>query len=164
MRSFTSFGGITAAQYLIDFYLWECILNENPQLKTIIEFGTWRGGFSWYLYSQAKVRNMSFITYDSIIHFKIRPPGFVKRDIFADYEEIGRLISLGPCAVLCDNGNKPREVKTFAPYLTNDSIMIAHDWNTEFFEEDIPEYMEQIYTDFCDEIGSISRVLRKKVE
>jgi hypothetical protein len=160
-----SFGGIPAAQRPCDFYLWEAILNENPHLFRIIELGTWMGGFSFYLAAQANIRGMEFCTYDSIEHFDPdkRPQGFLKKDIFANIEEIGELISSAPCALFCDNGNKPREVKTFAPYLTSDSILIVHDWMTEFMDTDIPDYMEELYTDFSESLNSMSRVLRKKV-
>ena len=154
------------AQYWCDIYLWEAILNTNPQIDTIVELGTWQGGFSLFLKMQAEVRHMNFLTYDSInFHspaHKLIP--FVKRDIFADQKEIGRLISLSPTVLFCDNGNKPRELKIFAPYLTSDSVVIVHDWMTEIFPNDIPDYLEEIYGDFCNDIGSISRVFRKKVE
>lgn len=168
MRQFqtTSFGGIPVAQYFVDFYLWEAILNENPHLVRIIELGTWRGGFSWYLDAQARTRDIYFSTYDSIEHWQENkvyklPPNFIKKDIFAD-EHLSNFIASGPCALFCDNGNKPREVKTFAPYLTSDSILIVHDWKTEFFPEDVPDILEEIYGDFCDELGSISRIYKKK--
>lgn len=169
MRSFSSsFGGILAAQYWIDFYLWECVLNENPQLVRIIELGTWRGGFSWYLDAQARARQMYFCTYDSIEHWRENnfsgpPPNFIKEDIFANAESIGNFISTAPVALFCDNGNKPREIKTFSPYLTNDSIILVHDWLDEIFPEDIPDYLEELYGDFCNELGSKTRVFRKKV-
>lgn len=160
-----SFGGVPAAQYWCELYLYEAILNSNPQLKRIIELGTWMGGLSLFLYMQAKVRNMWFITYDAQDYntpaYSIIP--FVKKDIFASEEELGQTISSVPTLLICDNGNKPREIKTFAPYVTSDSIIVVHDWKTEIFPEDIPDYLEEIYGDTCDEIGSLSRVFRKKV-
>jgi len=161
----TSFGGIPMAQYWCDVYLWEAILNENPHVIRIIELGTWMGGFSFFLAAQAKIRDMDFCTYDSIEHFNPdrRPPNFFRSDIFAEADKIGNLISAAPTILFCDNGNKPREVKTFAPYLTNDSILVVHDWMTETLPTDIPDYLEELYGDFCDDIGSISRVFRKKV-
>jgi hypothetical protein len=153
------------AQYWCDLYLWEAVLNYNPQLKRIIELGTWLGGFSLYLQMQANIRDMWFITYDSIDFntkaHKTIP--FVRKDIFACEEEIGEQISSLPTILLCDNGNKAREIKTFSPYLTQNSILVVHDWMTEVFPDDIPDYLEEVYGDFCDEIGSISRVFRKKV-
>jgi len=163
---YTSFAGVPMAQYWCDIYLWEAILNSNPHIKSIVELGTWNGGFSLFLKMQADVRKMNFLTYDSINYnspaYKIIP--FVERDIFADQEEVGRLISLDSAIVFCDNGNKPREIQTFAPYLTSDSLIIVHDWMREIFPKDIPNYLEETYGDFCDDIGSVSRVFRKKAE
>jgi cephalosporin hydroxylase len=161
----TSIGGVRMAQYWCDLYLWELVLNENPQVRRIVELGTWMGGFSLWLHMQAKVRNMDFVTYDSIdfntVATKIVP--FYRKDIFAEYRAIGETISSCPTILFCDNGNKPRELKTFAPYLTQNSIVLVHDWNVEIGPDDVPDYLEELYGDVCDEIGSITRVFRKKV-
>lgn len=164
LRTFktTSFGGIPCAQYFVDFYLWECILNENPQLTRIIELGTWMGGFSLYLKAQADARNWDFVTFDSVLHMSRPIPNFNHMDIFANSEYVIKLMSLGPCALFCDNGNKPREVEVFGQYLSNDSILVVHDWNTEFTQENVPDCLEEIYGDFCDNLGSVSRVYRRK--
>ena len=58
-----SFAGIHAAQYWVEFILWEALLNERPY-RSIVELGTWEGGFSLYLNAQAEARNMGFRTYD----------------------------------------------------------------------------------------------------
>jgi len=160
-----SIGGVTMAQYWCELYLYEYVLNFNPQIKRIIELGTWHGGFSLYLWLQARVRNMWFMTYDSVDWntpaYGIIP--YTKKDIFAHAEEIGEIISQVPTLLLCDNGNKAREIQTFAPYVTDNSIIFVHDWLDEIFPEDIPDYLVEDYGDICDEIGSMSRVFRKKV-
>ena len=121
-------------------------------------------GFSFYLGAQAHTREIDFWTFDSVIHFNKPPPGFLKLDIFAEQEYIKMLIEKQPCALFCDNGNKPRELQTFAPCLRSDSIVVVHDWLDEIGPEDIPDYLEEIYGQFCDDLGSKSRVFRKKVE
>jgi hypothetical protein len=128
-----SFAGVHAAQYWVEFILWETLLNERPY-KAIIELGTWEGGFSLYLSSQAEHRDMSFRTYD--IH---KPARFV----------------------LCDGGNKPRELKTFARYVTPASTLVVHDWGTEMLPKDVPPGVEMIHEDWCVDLGSASRVFRK---
>jgi cephalosporin hydroxylase len=160
-----SFGGVPAVQCWCDIYLWEAILNENPHLKRIIEFGTWMGGFSLFLDMQARTRDMTFFTYDSVVFRDdiVQKLPFTKLDIWANIEFLGDLISKEGTILFCDNGNKPREIKTFAPYLSSDSIVVVHDWMTETFPKDIPDYLEEIYGDFCDDIGSISRVFKRKV-
>jgi cephalosporin hydroxylase len=155
-----SFGGVHAAQYWVEFILWEVLLNER-RYDSIIELGTWEGGFSLYLNAQAEARGMSFRTYD--VHQPARSiPGFVQIDIFAKAEEIGEHMRRAePVIVLCDGGNKPRELKTFARYVTPESTLVVHDWGTEFLEKDIPETVEMIHKDWCEELNSASRVFRK---
>lgn len=159
-----SFGGIPCAQIWADFVLWEAILNENPQLKGIVEIGTWEGGFSGWLQAQAQLRQMTFWTFDSIMpeRFKERYLlGFQKLDVFAYPETVVELIKYGPVILFCDGGNKPREVATFGPQLSDGSLLIVHDWGTEMQPADAPDGLEEIYGDFCDELGSMSRVFRR---
>lgn len=150
------------AQYWTDFFLWEALLNENEHLRAIVELGTWKGGFSLWLHAQAENRDMCFRTYD-VIKPERQPPNFVQIDIYAEAEEIGKhLKKNAPLILLCDGGNKPRELRTFSMYLKPDSVIVVHDWGTEMLPGDVPDNVEIVYGDFCDEIGSISRVFRVK--
>jgi hypothetical protein len=155
-----SFAGVYVAQYWVEFILWESLLNERDY-NAIIELGTWEGGFSLYLSSQAEHRNMFFRTYD--IHKPARyVPGFVQIDIYAKAEEIGEhLRRMDPVIVLCDGGNKPRELKTFSRYVTPASTLVVHDWGTEMLEKDVPPGVEMVHRERCEELGSASRVFRK---
>lgn len=145
-----------AAQVVQDYYLWEYVLNDNPHLKGIVELGTWEGGFSWYLWAQAKIRGLSFRTYD----VKVPPteiPNFCQLDIFAQATHIGEYLQREePVIVLCDGGNKAREVKTFAPYLSPGSLLVVHDWGTEVQPSEIT--LEMAYQDLFERYGSMSRV------
>lgn len=155
-----SFCGITCAQMWADFYLWEVLLNERPSANAIVELGTWEGGFSRYLAAQADGRGMLFRTYD-IVTPKRPVPGFQKIDIYADAESIGDFLErYDPLLLLCDGGNKPRELQTFSWYLSPDSLLVVHDWNEEITLDDVPGNVEEIFGDFCDEIGSLSRVFK----
>lgn len=156
----TSFCGIPVAQFWADFYLWELVLNANPDLRAIVEIGTWQGGFSRYLAAQARGRGMAFRTYDSVV--PDRPPEeFVRLDVFAFEREVGAYLeSRAPLILFCDGGNKPRELCTFPKYLDERSIVIAHDWGTEVLPGDVPGDLSPIYEDACDGLGSMSRVFR----
>ena len=157
----TSFGGIPCAQIYADFVLWESILNENPQLDAIFEIGTWKGGFSWFLHAQAQARNIFFQTYDAIEPERF-VPDFQRRDVFADRKDLGRRFrDWEPCVVFCDGGNKPRELREFAEELVDPgSLLVVHDWGTEMLPENVPDTVVEAYGDFCDQIGSMSRVFR----
>lgn len=160
-----SFGGIPVAQYRCDFWLWEWLLNENPQIRAIFELGTWKGGFAWWLNAQAQARELAFSTFDSLIPERTMPAdAFNKMDVFASSETLGALFrGWEPCVVFCDNGNKPRELHTYSKELRHpDSLLVVHDWNTEFFPEDIPNNVTMVYEDFCVMLGSLTRVFRLK--
>lgn len=159
-----SFGGVTCAQYWCDFFLWEMILNANPEIDGIVELGTWQGGFSRYLYAQAQARDYElFVTYD-VADPQVPPPGFKKLDIYRHATEIADMLSglKVPVALLCDGGNKPRELLAFPPYLPDGSLVVVHDWGTETMPADVPDFLTEVYGDFCDDIGSISRVFAVK--
>lgn len=138
------------------------MLNSNPQLQGIVEIGTWQGGFSRYLRAQARERQIGFVTFDVIAPDR-EVLGFVKLDVFRHQEAVGLVIDeMGPCALFCDGGNKPRELQVFPPMLPVGSIVLVHDWGTETMPQDVPETLEELYGDFCDSIGSITRVFRFK--
>lgn len=160
-----SFGGIPAAQIWLDMVLWEMVLNKHDTLRAVFEIGTWEGGFSWWLWAQCEARRMHFETYDAV-EPKRSVPGFVRADVFRDAVMIGRDIRIWePCAVFCDGGNKPRELAIFAEQIEHpDSILLVHDWGTEMLPEHVPASLEMLYGDFCEQRGSVTRVLRKRSE
>jgi len=158
-----SFGGVAVAQFWCDFILWEAILNENPQTKSIVELGTWQGGFSLYLAAQAEARGLDFTTLDATAPER-EIPGFIRMDIWRETDKLGRLLQvLEPLALLIDNGNKPRELNTFPAYLQDPrSLIVVHDWMEEVMPSDVPETLVPEYEDYCEELGSISRCFRVK--
>jgi hypothetical protein len=155
----TSFGGVTCAQFWIDFILWENVLNDNPQVEAIVEIGTWEGGFSWFLWAQAQAREIDFITFDAVKP-KDPPLHFVQLDVWANPKRVEAVIRARPVALFCDGGNKPRELQTFAPICDPDSVILVHDWGTETHPADVPDGLREIYGNWCDTVGSITRVFK----
>lgn len=163
LRTFAgqSFGGIPMAQYHVDLLLWERVLNDNPHVEAIVELGTWQGGFSWFLWAQAQARDLRFSTYDVVEPETLLPKfTFTKLDIYRYPEEVDLS---GPLVLLCDGGNKPRELQTFPPLCEPGSVFVVHDWGTETLPDDVPDFLEELYGGFCDEIGSVSRVFRMRL-
>jgi hypothetical protein len=157
-----SFGGHPMAQYLCDFMVWELVLNNNPQVKGIVELGTFQGGFSWFLDAQARARGMWFRTFD-IIQPDHEPPEFERLDFYRYPDKVAELTNvIGPVALLCDGGNKPRELALFPPRCAPGSVFLVHDWGTETLPEHVPDFLEELYGEFCDSIGSVTRVFRMK--
>jgi hypothetical protein len=162
-RLATTFGGHPCGQTVADWYLWELILNDRTDLCAIIEIGTWQGGFSRYLFAQAAIRNMDFVTWDAVVP-DLEPPGFEQLDVFAQRDAVvDRIASYeAPVILLCDGGNKPREARLFPSCLPCNSLTVVHDWLTEFLPEDVPPFLEPVYEDVCEVLGSMSRVFQIK--
>ena len=154
-----TFGGHQCAQYLVDLMVWELVLNNNPQATGIVELGTYQGGFSWFLDAQARARGIRFVTYDIVVP-DVQPPGFTQLDFYRHPD--GVVLGDSPVVLLCDGGNKPRELRTFPPLCAPGSVVVAHDWGTETLPTDVPEFLEELYGDFCDSVGSVSRVFGMK--
>lgn len=156
-----SFGGVPCAQMFADFYVWEGVLNDQPQLRGIVEIGTFQGGFSLYLSSQARLRGLDFRTYD-VVKPERRIPGFVQLDVFAHADAVAaHLRRHGPLILLCDGGNKPRELSTFWRYLSSESVIAVHDWGDEISDDDVPPELEMLYEDYCLDLGSATRFFKR---
>jgi hypothetical protein len=160
-----SFAHVTVGQHWADFVLWETVLNENPGLRGIVEFGTGAGGFSIWLNAQCQARGMFFRTYDTAKPGRV-VPGFVQQDILKQHRDIGHHIARHePLLLFCDNGDKPLELKLYTPHIQHPaSLVMVHDWNQELSERDVPLELEMVYEPFCQELGSITRVFRKRQE
>lgn len=167
LRSFkdVTFAGVGTLQLWADFYLWEKLLNISPEMKAVVELGTDRGGFSLYLQTQCDLRGMDFHTFDVLEPVAIdRLRNFHNLHIFLRHQEVVKLLNSfgGPIILFCDNGNKPRELKTFSDKLPSGSVIAVHDWRTETMPADVPDCLEEILGDLCDELGSATRLFMTK--
>jgi hypothetical protein len=111
----------------------------------IIELGTAGGGFTHWICELRKAKNndfdfitIDFIKYPSEISPTIRTADnknmiYCELDVFSHIDFIGSLIK-ERTLVLCDNGNKPDEVRLLTPYLKKDCVIMAHDY---FYSQEI---------------------------
>lgn len=161
------FGAVMGQTFPV-LFVFEWLLNFYP-VQYIVELGTGKGGLSAYLQLQANIRGLKFITYDAICKFKDKRNTIVKNppihlgkyinqrqlNIFdqATINEIAEILKNHICLVYCDNGNKPKEMKTFAPFLTPSSIIGTHDWNGQFGIEQMVKdlNLDMIMEDLCVE-------------
>jgi hypothetical protein len=111
--------------------------------ERVIELGTQNGGFTIFLSLLFK----RVITFDNksfrntLDVFKKYPKiTFIEMDIFKKPDFVGKLISKeGKVLLLCDNGNKIKEVDTFSKYLKYGDYIMAHDYAStrEHFKNEI---------------------------
>lgn len=152
----TTFAGIPVAQEQGAFQLWEAVLNAHTGIRSIVELGTYRGGFSAYLAIQAHYRGLKFTTFD-VVPPERSIPGFVQGDILQIPKLVHAACHPRPTLLYCDNGNKPKEVQLFSPILRTGDILGVHDWGTEIHPEHIPEGFSPLHTDECEELDPMTR-------
>ena len=128
---------------------WKFLHQEN--FDRLIEIGTGLGVFTQKL---AEAFSGSVFTFDIMRRpDRIEFPGitYMVADVFDNsiHEHIRELIELPGCVLLlCDGGNKPKEVNTFGMYLKPDDVIMAHDLGYEIQESDVHlDNMAPFYND-----------------
>lgn len=170
--------GRETLQYWSDLLLWEYILNDRPDVKALIELGTWEGGMSLYLLAQCIERGLPFLTIDhtppaglhtSPLAIQLQlAEHFWQQDLLeAGVDQVRQTIagSPHPLILLCDNGNKPRELELYVPGLAPGDLIAVHDWGTETNPPDlapVQTLVEPIYEEWQARVGSATMWLRRK--
>lgn len=123
-----------AAQHILDVDAWDDFLGAN-KVCSIIELGTGSGSFSNVLESHVEY----FFTFDNKLPDH-NIENFYNADILQDVEFISRFIldAPYPLVLFCDNGDKPREVQLYSPFLDQGDFLAVHDFQIEIMPEDIP--------------------------
>ena len=126
---------------------------ELEKFDTVIEIGTGYGGLSMFLHMQSKIHNFEFVTYDIDLNNRVQnlielhdgdlPFDFRCEDCFAEktISDIEEMLSKNKVLLLCDGGEKAKEINTFANYLQPGSFIMGHDYspNEDFFNENIKD-------------------------
>jgi cephalosporin hydroxylase len=164
-----SFAGIPFQQGWGDLEIWEHFLHNYP-CRSIVELGTGQGGMAIFFATQAHVRGARFSTFDREQLYGDAAARALGRlgahrhlvDVFERADYVRGVIEAQdtPVVLFCDNGDKPREVRTFAPSLSRGDYLAVHDWNAEIRASDMPPGLEELMGPACDAVGSITRFFR----
>jgi cephalosporin hydroxylase len=121
-------------------------LVKKFHINFAIDLGTYKGG-SALIFQKTGVKKI--YTFDHVsrvenphseINYNI---GHIFKNKHLNYD-IKYLCSFEEQKILfCDNGNKKKEINTFAPRLRTNDILCAHDFKTEFTLKDIPIVQEK---------------------
>ena len=91
-------------------------------------------------------------------------PHFIHADVW-DKKTVEPLIadnSNKPLALLCDGGNKPKEMQTFTPLLSVGDFAIVHDWGNEVSDADLVGLpIEMILRQECESLKSLTRFFKR---
>jgi hypothetical protein len=140
----------------------------NP--ARFLEIGTANGGLSIFLSLVCKTYTFDVTDFRSYMNLhNVLDIDFRLGDVFQHIEEIGAIIQEEGCSiVMCDGGNKPRELRTFAPYLKKCDIIMAHDYTidpqniwpfSEITKEDVEDidYLEPYLQEVFDQAAWLCR-------
>lgn len=144
------FGGVQMRQYWADLALWELFLNAHPDIKTVVELGSFHGGMTLFLAAQTMARGQMFYTLDRDWPVALDTPlakaldlraVFLYGDFWKETNEqflaILRHPRYKPLMLFVDGGCKREEFKAFVPELSEGDYCAVHDWRTEFKPEDV---------------------------
>jgi len=104
---------------------------REVEYNRVIELGTGTGAFTYFLGSYQSGQVYTFDTTrpeheDRLRRIQVR---FKHMDVFAHEDIVANLITCpGRTLLLCDGGDKAREVNIFAKYLKVDDVIMAHDY------------------------------------
>jgi len=163
-RWYKTFLGIRQRHTYWIYKVIDEVLNENKQVKGIIETGTGAGALSVFLGLECYERGLKpLMTYD-LKEFITENPGiiaykepklfkllnikYVARDCFKE-ESIQEIKAYAdqPILFMCDGGDKLGEFKIFTRLLKKGSIIASHDWESvarsRLTEENTKETVEK---------------------
>lgn len=144
--------GVEVGQWWDDLALLELAMHRSGGFGAIVELGTFRGGLSLFLALHAEQSGAVFATFDNEPAWLAETPltdryvrGAVNIiDVFTPDGQrmVHAVLALSgdrPALLVCDNGDKRREVATFAPMLRQKDWLAVHDVGTEIFLTEIPD-------------------------
>ena len=162
-----TFAGLDLAQTWQDLALWEAFLDAH-EIRSLLEFGTWRGGMATFLAFQCHVRGAMFKTADHAGDLLQR------RDVLATLgaellcldihtesgvAHIAEILKGMPRPLLlfCDNGDKRGEVRKFTGCLRSGDYLAVHDWLSEIGPTDIPDHLIPVMEAEAESVSSLTR-------
>lgn len=141
LRHVTLFG-VAINQKHMAVWLYENVWAYHD-LRWIVELGTGNGALTLHWAMCAAMRGVPFASFDTQMPeipkvaslVRALQGKIIQADVFSqsgmDQVKAGMLAN-EPGLLFCDNGDKPREIETFAPMAAVGTIILAHDFPKEW--------------------------------
>jgi len=124
-----------------DIDIWEHWLPQQ-EIAQIVMLGTGTGVFSSILELLTTAPVFSYDIEDKTMG-QIKLDHAILLDVLTFQQEIADILQHpGTSLLFCDNGDKPKEVELYSPYLKINDYLVVHDWGTEIF--DVPQEFVQV--------------------
>lgn len=159
-NDYASLGCNQMSQTHTALYWYERIMKEN-QIRSVAEIGTGTGALTLLFGLHVNFTLTCDIKDWRTPHIKSKHDNLNIRFLQSDYnnEEIVTFIrgSNRRTFVFCDNGNKEKEFKYFAPIIKPNDVIMVHDVGTEF----APESKENIR---CAKENKLERIYKNELD
>jgi cephalosporin hydroxylase len=147
------FIGTEAQHSPYTYDLISSILRKN-QTDQIVELGTAEGGLSIYFALWAHRLGIPFHTFDIKQHIDKKTLQVLNK-LGGQFHLMDALSPKGVKFIrktlkgkrsylFCDNGDKPKEVELFLPFLKKGSVISVHDWLTEVHPSDVKDLVKNL--------------------
>ena len=136
---------------------------QTAHIRAVLEIGVEHGGLSAYLSAYCRATSACTylgidITLNALAPFvrETIGPMILTRDAWSIHtiEEIGQWLAVAPspALIICDGGDKPKELHLYAPLLRDGDIMIGHDYHNEYGNDAIATVpAKQVHADWLDD-------------
>lgn len=143
----TNFIGVRQQHNYWLYKVLDEVMQANSQIRSIVEIGTGNGALTMVLGLWGVKLSVPVLSVDinqglsAKIHAVLDRIGVARLE--ADErgdtcrDAITACIAGKPCLLICDGGNKPEELRTWAPRLPAGSVIAGHDWSVEIHDEDV---------------------------
>lgn len=148
----SKFAGIPLCCNYYVFDIMSRLIDENPQIKGIVEMGTHTGGMAVYLGLCGIQKGITVNTWEITKQISKETDTMLDKlgviqhvfDVFAYSEKVIEQINKEPIYFLADGGDKKRELALFVPHLVRGSIVSVHDWGMEVTFKDLEAVADRL--------------------
>ena len=135
---------------------------QVANIRTVLEIGVEHGGLSAWIMAYGRYNGLAYQGVDITLGALQTQLGLVDRSAFVERDawtaeavaDARRWLDsqMAPALIICDGGDKPREMTIYAPLLRDGDIMIGHDYHNEYGDDAIADVpATQIRADWLDD-------------
>jgi cephalosporin hydroxylase len=135
---------------------------QSARIRTVLEVGVEHGGLASLLRAYGGYTGLVYRGIDitlAPLHTVVRErdaSAIDQRDAWdaATVVEMGQWLgeNPAPALIICDGGDKPRELHLYAPLLRDGDVMLGHDYHNEYGDDAIRTVpAQQVRTDWLDD-------------
>ncbi len=135
---------------------------QIAHIRTVLEIGVEHGGLSAWIMAYGRYNNVAYRGIDITLNALQTQVGIVDRSAFVErdawtneaVEDARGWLERqpAPALIICDGGDKPKELHLYAPLLRDGDVMIGHDYHNEYGDNAIADVgATQVQADWLDD-------------